>query len=91
MKQENIIQRLIEERDNQYNRPGNEYDLTHTPADWMCLISHYVNQDARRNGVVPDKTNFRDNLIKAGAIIIAALEHIDIMLENKSLTDKDKS
>ena len=89
MKQEEIMKAILSERDSQYNRPGSEYDLTHSPGDWMCIISHYVNQDARRNGVKPDKVNFRNNLIRAGAVVMAALEHLDVMVKNDALTDNE--
>ena len=49
------------------------------------MISHYVASEVRRNGMVPMTEEFEDNLVKAAAVIIAALENVDRMKDRGEL------
>jgi hypothetical protein len=82
---EAIIERIRQERQRQLDLPGSEWDRKNTPGDWVAIVNHYVARDVRRNGVVPEREGFEDSLIKAAAVIIAALEHTDIMDNREQL------
>jgi len=82
---ESNIERMRAERERQFDLPGSEWDAQNTPGDWIALISHYVSKEVRKNGMVPEAAEFEDALIKAGAIILAALEHTENMKERDEL------
>lgn len=82
---EEIIQKIRAERQRQFDLPGSEWDSENTPGDWVAIVSHYVNAEVRRNGVVPLQENFEDSLIKAAAVILAAIEHSDLMKDRNEL------
>lgn len=78
--------KLIEaERLRHKDLPGSEWDHNNTPNDWVAIVSHYVANDVRRNGSIPSSEDYKASLIKSAAIILAALEHIEIMKERKEL------
>lgn len=72
---EDIIEKIRAERERQNDLPGSEWDAQNTPGDWIALISHYVGKEVRKNGVPPLSSEFEDSLIKAAAVILAAIEH----------------
>ena len=74
-----LLTRIDSERLRQFNLPGSEYDARNTPNDWVAIAMHYLCSDVRRGGSVPDRAEFEDSLIKAGAVILAALEHAESM------------
>jgi len=76
---EEIITRVIKERERQFNLPGLESDVRNSPNDWATIISSYVLENVRRGPVKPTRDSFEDSLIKAAAVILAALEHCDKM------------
>lgn len=78
MKQD-ILNKVSLERDRQSDLPGSEWDAKNTPGDWVAMIGHYVSSEVRRNGVVPEASEFEDNLIKAAAVILAAIENVEVM------------
>ena len=71
---EQIIQMIVDERQNQVANPNTISDLNKTKNDWAALVGFYLFESASR----PDKhvsfDEFRESLIKAGAVILAALE-----------------
>lgn len=75
------VQRIVKERERQDDLPGAEYDVRNTPNDWVSIVLHYVAEEVRRGGVKPSEAMFEDNMIKAAAVILAALEHLDSMNE----------
>ena len=79
MKLEAILERIHAERQRQADLPGSEWDAKNTPGEWVAIVNHYVSAEVRRNGMVPEADEFQDNLIKAAAVILAALENLDIM------------
>lgn len=79
---EQLVERVRQERQRQLDLPGSEWDRKNTPGDWIAIVSHYVAAEVRRNGVVPSREEFEDNLIKAAAVIFAALEYAEVM-ENR--------
>ena len=80
-----IVQKIRAERQRQFDLPGSEWDGRNTPGDWVAMVGHYVNAEVRRNGVVPSQESFEDHLIKAAAVIVAAIEHSEIMKERGEL------
>lgn len=76
-----LLARISEERERQFNLPGSEWDARHGPNDWVAIAAHYLGEEVRRGGTIPDREGFEHALIKAAAIILAALEHADAMQE----------
>jgi hypothetical protein len=74
-----LLNRIDAERLRQFNLPGSEYDSRNTPNDWVAIAMHYLCTDVRRGGSIPDRAEFEDSLIKASAVILAALEHAESM------------
>lgn len=71
-----ILARIKAERERQLDLPGAEWDLRNTPNDWIAIASTYLCRESQRNyGVSFDKAEYIDSLIKAAAVILAALEH----------------
>lgn len=85
LKLEQALRRIREERQRQLDLPGSEWDGKNRPGDWVAIVGHYVYDEVRRNGENPTKEAFEDSLIKAAAVIIAALEHADSMQERGEL------
>lgn len=79
MKLDSLLEKIRAERQRQADLPGSEWDAKNTPGDWVAMISHYVSAEVRRNGIVPETEEFEDNLVKAAAVIIAALENVEVM------------
>lgn len=79
MKLDQLVERIRAERQRQADLPGSEWDAKNAPGDWVSIVTHYVSSEVRRNGMVPDSAEFEDNLVKAAAVILAALENIELM------------
>lgn len=83
---EDIILKLTEERQKQIDNPNTLSDTLKTKNDWASLCAYYLFEGASR----PDKhvsfEEFRESLIKAGAVILAALE-TSYALEDEKLKD----
>jgi len=86
MKLEEVINKIQKERARQLDLPGSEWDSKNTPGEWVAIATHYVSDEVRRNGQLPSKEAFSDSLVKAAAIIIAALENIEVMTSRNELT-----
>ncbi len=82
---EEMIEKIRQERQRQFDLPGSEWDAQNTPGDWIALINHYVSKEVRAKGIAPVGTEFEDSLIKAAAVILAALEHIPDMSNRDQL------
>lgn len=80
-----ILQKIKNERDRQYRLPGSEWDGKNSPGDWVAMISHYVGEEVRRNGINPNAEDFEAALVKAAAVIVAALQHLDLMKSRNEL------
>lgn len=72
-----ILQQIETERARQENLPGSEYDQKHTRNDWIAIASMYLTRPANRKSTPTSKDEYRSSLIKAAAVILAALEHND--------------
>lgn len=74
---QDILNEISIERDRQYNLPGSEYDQLHTINDWIAISSQYLSRCADRKHIQNTIDDKRDSLIKAAAVIVAALEHLN--------------
>ncbi len=77
-----FIQRIVNERARHSDLPGREFDVTNTPNDWVAIVGRYLFEETRRGAMKPSQENFEDSLVKAAAVILAALEYCDHMKKN---------
>lgn len=79
-----LVEKIIAERERQLNLPGAEWDVKNSPNDWGAIAASYCLSSTSRKYTNPTSTDFEDDLIKAAAVILAALENIPNMKnENK--------
>lgn len=90
---ETLLERIKQERDRQRSLPGSEFDEKNSVNDWVAIAGHYLNEPAKRKGptshwggVPVSKTDYEDSLIKAAAVIVAALEHADVLKKKGDLS-----
>ena len=76
-KRQKILDDISVERDRQYQLPGSEYDQKHSINDWIAITAQYLGRCAHRKHLPNTVGDQRDSLIKAAAVIVAALEHLD--------------
>lgn len=74
---EQILSEISGERDRQFNLPGSEFDQLHSVNDWIAIASQYLSRSADRKHTKTDSREAREGFIKAAAVILAAIEHID--------------
>jgi hypothetical protein len=74
-----ILGKIEEERERQFNLPGSEGDVRNTPNEWVAIASHYLSENVRRGNNAPSRSEFEDSLVKAAAVILAALESVPAM------------
>lgn len=72
-----ILESIEQERARQDQLPGSEFDQKHSPNDWIAIAAMYLTRAANRKSTPSTKEEFRDSLVKAAAVILAALEHND--------------
>lgn len=73
------VQRILMERERQFDLPGREFDVGNSVNDWVAIVGKYLFEEVRRGNVKPIRRNFEDSLVKAAAVLLAALEHCDNM------------
>jgi hypothetical protein len=78
-KLEDFLAKIRAERQRHLDLPGSELDSNNSPGDWIAMITHYVSREAMRNGLPSEADAFEEALIKAAAVIAAALEHTEVM------------
>ncbi len=74
---EKIFNDISLERDRQFNLPGSEFDQLHSMNDWIAIAGQYLTRCADRKHTQSSKEDQTESLIKAAAVIIAALEHLN--------------
>lgn len=74
-----ILARIEAERERQFNLPGSERDVRNTPNEWVAIAGHYLFEEIRRGNNPPDREGYEDSLVKAAAVILAALESVPAM------------
>ena len=82
---QDYIQRINSEREKQCDLPGSEWDMKNTPNDWIAITSYYCSQAAGRKHMSQSVEDFEEDMIKAAAVILAALEHTAIMKKTGNL------
>lgn len=82
------LQKILEERERQYHQPGCEFDVRNTPNDWSAIAASYVLRSVALKHTKPELEEFRDDLIKAAAVILAALEHLESMQQKDQFREK---
>jgi hypothetical protein len=82
MTRADIVQRVLNERVRHFDLPGRELDVGNTPNDWVAIVGRYLFEETRRGAVKPVQEDFEDSLVKAAAVILAALEHCSHMEKN---------
>ena len=88
IKRDSILDRIKQERERQVNIPGSEFDARNTPNDWIAIATYYLAQETRRATMLdaPSASEFEHELIKAAAVIVAALEYTELMKDEGKLS-----
>jgi hypothetical protein len=88
-----LLDLIRQERDRQRSLPGAEFDVKNSVNDWVAIASHYLSEPAKRKGptshwggVSVSKADYEDSLIKAAAVIVAALEHSETLKKSGGLS-----
>jgi hypothetical protein len=74
-----FVDRILKERERQFDLPWSELDAANTPNDWASIASSYILSEIRIGGQKPTREDFKDGLCKAAAVILAAFDNIDEM------------
>jgi hypothetical protein len=85
VRRQEIVERILSEREKQFNHPGSEWDLKNTPNDWIAIAGSYLTSASSRKYTKPTSKDFEEDLIKAAAVILAALENVTSMRSGGSL------
>jgi len=87
-KRSSILDRIRQERERQADIPGSEFDAKNSPNDWIAIATYYLAQETRRATMLdaPSTSDFEKELIKAAAVIVAALEHTELMKDEGKLS-----
>jgi hypothetical protein len=80
-----FVERIVSERVKHFNLPGSEWDAKNSPNDWIAIATTYLSGSSSRKHTLPLADEFEDDLIKAAAVILAALEHVTGMRESGTL------
>ena len=80
-----LLDLILQERERQVGLSGSEYDGNNSPNDWIAIASYYLVQNTRRATMLtpPNAEEFKNDLVKASAVILAALEHIERPIRQK--------
>lgn len=84
-KRQQILEKIVQERLRQFNLPGSEFDITRSPNDWLAIVGRYLYNSSSTKNIKSTKQDFEDDLTKAAAVILAALENVDRMTDNNQL------
>jgi hypothetical protein len=76
--------KVIAERERHFNLPFSETDILKTPNDWVATICSLLSEGTNRAGS-PISHDFERAMIKVAAVALAALEHVSVMEEKKTL------
>jgi hypothetical protein len=77
MNRDKLLEQISKERARQESLPGSEYDQKHSRNDWIAIATMYLSRAASRKQMPVTSDEYQDSLIKAAAVILAALEHED--------------
>tara|TARA_B100000963_G_scaffold346087_1_gene350916 strand:- start:100 stop:369 length:270 start_codon:yes stop_codon:yes gene_type:complete len=87
-KRSELLESIMKERERQVDFTGSEYDVNNTPNDWIAIAIYYLSQNTRRATMLtpPSSEDYKSDLTKAAAVILAALEHLDSMKDKQDLS-----
>ena len=85
-RRQEIVERILSERDRQSNLPGSEWDTKNLPNDWISIAASYCLNSCSRKHTIANAEDFEDDLVKAAAVIIAALENVENMKASGKLS-----
>lgn len=77
--QTDIYSAIVAERQRQFDLPGTESDVTKGPNDWITTIMNCLSEGTSRSGSPPTADDFERAMVKSAAVIVAALEHVELM------------
>jgi len=81
-----LVDDVLAERQKQRDRFTTEHDGRHDALQWAGLQAQYIGR-AVDAGEDSDSTRYRDSLVKAAAVALAALESFDVVMAEISPTD----
>lgn len=84
-KRQELVELIVAEREKQFNLPGAEWDAKNGPNDWIAIAATYLTSCSTRKHTQTFAEEFEDDLIKAAAVILAALENIPSMRSSGAL------
>ncbi len=90
-RRQEFVDRIVGERERNFMLPGSEHDVVKTVNDWLVTAISYIAQARQRGFALTSQEDFEDELVKGAAVILAALEHSDLMSQTSLLnheTDK---
>ncbi len=73
------------ERERHFNLRSSETDVRKSPNDWIATICSILGEGVERSGIPLAREDFERTLVKAAAVCVAALDHVDLLAENKHL------
>lgn len=76
-----LVDRIAGERERQFTLPGSETDSLKTVNDWLMTAIFYISQARQRGVAQTSRVEYEDELVKAAAVLLAALEHSEFMVE----------
>jgi hypothetical protein len=84
-RRQEVVELILSERERHFNMPGSEWDGRNTPNDWIAIAATYLTSGSSRKHTSPAGEDFESDLIKAAAVILAALENIQSMRKAETL------
>jgi hypothetical protein len=82
---EAFLDAALAERARHFNLPGTESDVTKGPNDWIVTVASLLVEAKTRSGIPPTREEFFDAMTKAVAVIIASVEHVELMSSKNRL------
>lgn len=84
-RRQEIVDRIIVERERHFNLPGSEWDVQNSPNDWIAIAATYLTSGSSRKHTKPIAADFEADMVKAAAVILAALENCASMRDSGTL------
>lgn len=84
-RRQEIVESVLRERERHFNMPNSEWDVKNSPNDWIAIAAAYLTSASTRKHTTPLVSDFEDDLVKAAAVILAALENIQSMRSSGTL------
>jgi hypothetical protein len=73
-----ILAERVRQHDLAHGGDTNGFDMSNSRNDWIAYVTAYIGRAAAKvSRNEREKCDYRDNLVKAGALIVAAIEAHD--------------